>query len=365
MTIPAHSARPHTKWPFAILFGIIGSLVVTILVLAFVWPTATASAKNIPVAIAGPAVQVSVAEKALASPADGVIDFRGVSDRAAAITRIKQRDVYGAIILGAKPEVLTASAAGTAPTQMLTRIAARLQAQLVAEVTAAGGNPASVTVAVTDVASLSTSDATGAKLTTAAFPLVLGGMFGGILISLLVVGVARRVTALVVYGVASGLIVTLVLQNLFGAIQGNFLLNALGIGLSMMATASLVVGFNALIGPRGIAVGSVVTVLIGNPLSAATTPYQFLAEPWGAIGQYFVPGAATTLLRSLSYFPDANTTKQWLVLAAWAIGGLVISVAGHYRSRAPIALPAAELEDDYYARARTATTTDATPTTAV
>jgi hypothetical protein len=346
MTIPAHSARPHTKWLFAILFGFAGALLVTILVLAFVWPTATSSAKDLPVAIVGPSAQVSATETALAQKAGDLIDFTTVTDRDAAVTLIKQRDVYGAVILGAKPEVLIASAAGSTPTQLLTTVAAQLQAQLLAEVTAAGGNTSNVSVPVTDVVPLSSSDANGAKLTTAAFPLVLGGMFGGILISLLVVGVARRVTALVVYGIASGLIVAVVLQNLFGALQGNFALNALALGLSMVATGSLVVGFNALVGPRGIAVGSVLTVLIGNPLSAATTPYQFLAAPWGAIGQYFVPGAATNLLRSLSYFPDADTTKQWLVLGAWAVGGLVVSMAGHFRSRAPIPLPAAELEPE-------------------
>lgn len=345
MTIPAHSARPHTKWQFAVLFGFAGSLIVAVLVLAFVWPTATSSAKHLPVAIVGPEVQVSVVEKTISHKSGHLIDFVTVDDRDAAISQIRQRDVYGAIVLGAKPEVLTASAAGTAPTQLLTTLAAQLQAQLVAEVNAAGGNPADVSVAVTDVVPLSSSDANGAKLTTAAFPLVLGGMFGGILISLLVVGVARRVTALLVYGIASALIVAVVLQELFGALQGNFALNALALGLSMIATGSLVVGFNALLGPRGIAVGSVVTVLIGNPLSAATTPFQFLAEPWGAIGQYFVPGAATNLLRSLSYFPDADATKQWLVLGAWAIGGLIVSIAGHFRSRAPIPLPSAELEN--------------------
>ena len=57
-----------------------------------------------------------------------------------------------------------------------------------------------------------------------------------------------------------------------------------------------------------------------------------------------VPGAASGLVRELSYFPDADNAWRWWVLVAWGAGGLVLSAAGHYRNRAPIALPAAELE---------------------
>jgi hypothetical protein len=43
------------------------------------------------------------------------------------------------------------------------------------------------------------------------------------------------------------------------------------------------VGMTALIGPQGIAVGA--TLLIGNPISAAAQPPEFLPETWGAIDQ--------------------------------------------------------------------------------
>ena len=75
------------------------------------------------------------------------------------------------------------------------------------------------------------------------------------------------------------------------------------------------------------------SVLVGNPLSAATQPLQFMVGPWGAIGQWFVPGASVTLLRDLSYFPDANATFPWLVLAGWAAVGVIGMLAGHFRNQ--------------------------------
>jgi hypothetical protein len=347
---PVNPRRPHTKWGFSVLFGVAGSIVVGLVVLAFVWPIATASAKNLPIAIAGPSTSVAAVEKAIDAKAAGVISFQEVADRDAATAKIEKRDVYGAIILpsarGASPEVLTASASSTVVTQLLTGIGTQLQAQLVQQVAAAGGDASKVAVTVTDVVPLASTDKNGSGLTAASFPLVLGGILGGILVSFLVVGVLRRLLALVIYGVAAGFVVALVLQTLFGILQGDFVINAFALGLAMLATASVITGFNSLLGSPGIGVGSVITMLIGNPISAASLPVQFLAQPWGDVGQYFVPGAASALVRDLSYFPQVDLGRYWLTLAIWSVAGLVLSVAGHFRSRANIALPAGELEAD-------------------
>ena len=55
---------PHTRWRFAVLFGIAGALVVGIIVLAFVWPAATAQARDLPVGVAGPSAQVTASSSA-------------------------------------------------------------------------------------------------------------------------------------------------------------------------------------------------------------------------------------------------------------------------------------------------------------
>jgi hypothetical protein len=297
------------------------------------------------VAIAGDSASVSAVRTQLDKAAPGAFDVTTVSSRADAEHLIRTRDVYGAIVVGQKPEVLTASANGAAVSQLFSQLASRIQAQAqqqadaaVQQAIAAGHAPAgtrapTITVPVTDVVPLASSDPRGLGLATASFPLVLGGMLGGILISVLVAGSWRRLTAVVVYAVVGGLAVTGVLQGWFGILQGDYWINAVAVGLSMLATAAFIVGMNALIGRVGIAVGAVLTVLVGNPLSAAAQPLQFIVGPWGAVGQWFVPGASVTLLRDLSYFPDADSTFAWLVLLGWAVVGIVAMIAGHYRNQ--------------------------------
>ena len=114
----------------------------------------------------------------------------------------------------------------------------------------------------------------------------------------------------------------------------------------MTATAAFIIGMNALLGRAGLGIAAVVTVLFANPLSAAAVPVQFLPEPWGQIGQYFVPGAASNLLRSLSYFPDAATAMQWIILLCWTVGGVVLTLVGHYRDQPDMHVPEDQLEPE-------------------
>jgi hypothetical protein len=225
--------------------------------------------------------------------------------------------------------VLTATAASPVVAQLLNGIAAQLQRGLQAQAQGAG-QPAPV-VTVTDVVPLSTDDPRGTGFTAALFPLLLGGMIGGIAISLAVVGALRRVLAVSLYAVVGGLVLTAIMQSWFGSLQGDWWLNAAAVALTIAAIAAPITGLVALIGRPGIAVGPVLFMLIANPISGAALPPQFLPWAWGAIGQWFPPGAGATLLRSLSYFPDASTVFGWLVLAGWAAAGLLLSVVGHAR----------------------------------
>lgn len=338
----------HTKWPVAIMLGVVGSIAVALVVLAFLWPTKTSATHDLPLSIAGPAAQTSTLEKTLDQRSPDAVDFVAADDRADAVQQIKTRATYGAIVLpttaGGAPEVLTAPAASSAVTPLLTTIAGELQTQLTQQITAAGGDASAVQVKTTAVVPLSSDDATGSGLAAAAFPMTMGGMLGGILLSLLVVGPMRRLAGLLGFAVATGLIVTIVLQPWFHFLQGDYWINALAIGLSVLATSAFIVGCTSLLGRAGVAIGAVLTLLVGSPLSSAAAPWQFLPAPWGAIGQYLVPGASNWLIRSLSYFPDSDTSVQWLVLTGWAALGVALTLAGHFRSRAELLVPTTTIE---------------------
>lgn len=331
--------RPHTPWPRLAILGIALAAIVSIVVLAFIWPTVTSSVKDLPVALVGPSDLTSQLEAALDEKSPDTFAFTPADDRDAALDLIESRDVYGAIVIGASPEILTASAGSPVVSQLLTSLAPALQAQL----SAATGQQ--ITVTVTDVVPLASTDPRGAGLTSASFPLVLGGMLGGIGISILIVGVWRRVTAVLIYVTVAGLALAGIMQGWFGALQGDYIVNAAAISLALLAISGVIVGFVSLFGRPGMAVGPVVYLLIANPISAAAQPVEFLAQPWGAIGQWFPPGASATLLRDLSYFPNANTTFPWLVLGAWAVGGLLVALAGHFRDTGAAARAALESAD--------------------
>jgi hypothetical protein len=331
---PGTTAAPHTHWPrvFAIGFGLV--LVVGVIMLAFLWPSVTATVKDLPVAVVGESAQVDQLESALDERSPHTFSFIAADDRDDAVDAIETREAYGAIILGSAPEVLTATAANPTVAQLLGSLQPALQGQVDAALAAEGIHPPSpVVVKTTDIVPLADSDPRGSILAASSFPLVLGGMIGGIAITMLVVRVWRRVATLLVYAVVGGLAIAGVLQGWFGGLQGDYLLNASAVSLTLLAIGGVIVGTVALVGRSGVAVGPVLFLLVANPISAAALPIEFLATPWGTIGQGFPPGAAATLLRDLSYFPRADTSSQWTVLIVWAVVGLLLSLLGHFRNR--------------------------------
>lgn len=307
--------------------------VLTLIVLAFSWPAVTSEPKNLPVAISGQTAQVQQVAAALEENAPGLLDLVTVDDVDEATALIENRTVYGAIVLTAPPEVLTSSAGGPVVAQLLTGLAGRLQA-MANQAAAAQGVvlPQPIEVAVTDVVPLADTDPRGAGMASASFPLLFGGILGGIAISLAVAGAWRRIGALLGYVVVGGLAIGGILQGWFGVLQGNYLLNSGAIALSLLAIAAPIAGLVAVFGRAGIAIGVILFVLVGNPIASAAAPPQFLPEPWGVIGAWFPPGAAATLLRNLSYFPAADVGFPLAVLATWAVIGLLLVAVGLFRT---------------------------------
>ncbi|WP_308797039.1 ABC transporter permease [Agromyces silvae] len=337
---PGHPPTTATHTPIArvIALGIGLAALVSVIVLAFSWPSITAAPRDLPIAIAGPAEAVTAAEQAVDDAQPGVIAFDTVVDRDAAVDAIEAREVYGAIVLGPEPEVLTSSASSLVVVQLLTALGGQLEqgvnAQAAAAAQAAGAPsaPPHIDVAVTDVVPLADTDPRGTGLSAALFPLVLGGMIGGIAISVVVIGALRRLLAVGVYALVGGLALAAILGPWFGALQGELWLNTVAIALALAAIAAPITGFVALFGRAGIAVGPIVMLLFANPISGVALPKEFYPVPWGEVGQWFPPGAAATLVRELSYFPAADMTFPWLVLVAWAVGGALLSVVGHFRT---------------------------------
>lgn len=382
MSLVSPAPKP-SQFGKAIGLALAAAAVVCVILLAFAWPLVTSAPHNIPVGVVGAPAQVDQIKAQLSSQSEGALELERYTTRDAAVTAIKQRKIYGALVLAggsaggaAAPEMLIATAANSSVAQLLQGMATGLQSQLTAKANAgveqqvqklldalkavqSGAAPASpgtgaapseqlpttftmpdVHVKVTDVVPLSASDPRGAGLSAAALPLVMGGMIGAMIISTAIHGSRRRLVALVVYAVTAGLALTGILQGWFGALQGGYWLNALAVMLSIGAISATIVGLRSILGYAGLALGAVLMFFFANPISGAALPPEFLVGPWGAIGQWFPPGAGQTLIRTLSYFPDASTVFPWLVLSGWTVFGLILIWIGSLRRAASAPAPA-------------------------
>lgn len=335
---------PRTRWIVALNSGIVLAFLAGLLVAAFLWPITTLAPRDVRIGVVGPAEVVSALQQGLAAYGDAVTVVPAGS-RDEAVAQIRSRDTIGAVVITdpvAAREILTAPAAGAATTQIMTTLAENTRPPLGPQATAA--DAVATQPVITPVVPLANTDPTGAGISAAGFPLTLAGLLGGVLISLLIIGPVRRLAALALFAVLGGYVLAVVLRTWFGFVPGDSAGLGPAMSLSILATSAFVVGCGALMGRAGIAVGAIVTMLIANPLSAAAVPWQFIAPPWGLIGQYMVPGASSQLIRDLGYFPDANMIAPWLTLVGWVLLGVAMIGLGQFRSQIPLRAAKQELE---------------------
>jgi hypothetical protein len=310
----------HRPSPAAILLV---PLVVAVVLALFAWPSANLEPRDLPVGVAGPAAQATAIEQRLAQQ-EGAFEIHRYGDEAAARAAIEDREVYGAFVAGPQgAKVLTASAASPAVAQQLTH--------------AAAAGPAGP-LPVEDVVSAGPA---GAAMPSSVLPLLIAGILTGVAASMLATGAAARVGLLAAASILAGLVATLIVQGWLDVIGGDWPANAAAFGLTVGAIGATVAGLNALLGRKGIALGALTMVLVGNPFSGVAAAPEMLPPPAGAIGQLLPPGAGGNLVRSTGFFDGAAAGGHVAVLAVWLLGGLALLVGASLRGRgrAPAVAP--------------------------
>ena len=280
----------HSFYKAAAALAVLVALAVT----SFTWPAANLAPRDLPIGTVG----------AAAVPA-GVEGHR-FADEAAARDAIRNREVYGAVAPG---RLLVASAASPAVAQRL-RLAA----------------PGA---AVEDVV----PEPAGMALGSLVLPLTLVGVAMGILGFLLFAG-RQRLAWLLLAASGAGLLVVGIAQGAFGALAGDWAVNAGVVALALLAVGAAVTGLASSLGRPGIGIAAGLMVLVGNPWSGVTSAPELLPEPAGTLGQLLPPGAAGSLLRSVAYFDGAAAAAPLVVLAVWALAGLALVVRAGYAARA-------------------------------
>jgi hypothetical protein len=338
---PTQGSHPHGRRGLVAVVVLVPVLAGLALA-AFAWPAARLAPRDLPVGVVAPAAAGDAVEQRLAQAGDAV-EVRRFADPAAARAAIADREVYGAVVVA--PEgttVLTASAASPLVAQLLQQAADQLPgaapggpgAAPAQPPGAAARGPAAAPARVVDVVPADPDDPRGAALAASVLPLVLAGMAAGVLVWLAGGPGLGGWAALVTASAAAGLVAVGIAQGWLGVLGGDWPVNAGVLGLTVLAVGAAVAGLGALAGRAGAALGALLMVLVGNPLSGVSSAPELLPQPAGAIGQLLPPGAGGSLLRSTAFFDGAGAAAPLTVLAAWiGLGLLATGVAALRRRR--------------------------------
>lgn len=285
-------------------------VIIALALSAFAWPAARTAPRDLPLGVAGEPAATAQAERQLERQ-KGAFDLHTYADEPAARDAIREREVYGALVVTPQgPKLLTASAASPVVAQLLERASARMA-------------PGGAEVPGEDVVPAPSGDPRGAAFGASLLPLALAGVAGGALVWLMGLRGTRGILVLIGSAALVGVVGAGLADSWLGVLDGDWWAEAGALGLTALAVSALVSGLASLIGYGGIGVGALVAVLLGNPFSGVTSAPEMLPEPLGALGQLMPPGAGGTLLRSVSFFEGNAAAAPVVVLAVWSVLGLL------------------------------------------
>lgn len=292
----------------------------SLVLLAFAWPTSDIEPRDLPIAVVGPE---EMAAGMVQGAGEDAFALTRADSRQEAVDLIEDREAYGAVVAGpGGVELLTASAASPAVADLLQEAVTQMAPD-------AGTGPPPT---VTDVVPLPDGDPRGIVFRSGSLPLVLGGIITAGVLAVAVRGKAATLVTGAGVVVGAGLALAGMLQGWFDAIGGSYLANAGVMTLGLAAMAATITGLRAWLGTPGLALGAVLMMLLGNPLSGVTSAPELL--PWGDLGQLLPPGAMGSALRSTAYFDGAGAAGPLAVLTGWAVLGVALVLTARPRQHA-------------------------------
>ncbi|HVV11734.1 DUF3533 domain-containing protein [Amycolatopsis sp.] len=289
-------------------------------ILSYVGAFHSPAPHGIKLAVVGPQATVQQLNEISGSPLEASVSA-GEDD---ARRRIMDREVRAGFVVdtsGTTDTLLVASAGGPA-------LAEAVQ-QLMTRVDATQGR----SVHEVDIAAPQAGD--GRALT--GFYAVIGWLVGGYLAAA-ALGIAKgarpatlqrtvvRLASMVPYAILSGLGGALVLDQWLGALDGLFLQLWWVGALVTFAAATVTMALQVLFGVLGVGVTVLIFVILGNPSAGGAYQAELLPAFWRAIGGALPNGAGVEALRNFAYFGGSATAWPVLVIAIWAVAGLVVTV---------------------------------------
>lgn len=323
----AHHAPPVHEPPAVLRAAgivVVLTVVLAVLAIAFTLPAVRSKPHDVPIGAAGPQAASGQVEAILEKQAPGAFAVTYYPGEAALRDAILNRDVYGGFSFGQDgPAVLVATGGSPMVAQMLNQIGNGIAQQT------------GTTLRSEDLAPPTADDSRGVGLAASALPLTLAGMLPAVAMLLLLKReVWTRFTATVVFAGVAGVTIAALLRYVFGSIDQNLFGVAAGLTLGVLAAGLTMLGLGSLFGRVGLALGAMLALLVGNPLSGLNSAPEMLPSGWGELGQWLPQGATATLLRSTAFFDGAGSTMPILVLTCWTAVGVALIVLAALRQRA-------------------------------
>jgi hypothetical protein len=139
---------------------------------------------------------------------------------------------------------------------------------------------AGVPLRTEDLAPPSAEDPRGAGLAASALPITLAGLLPAVaLVLLLKREVWTRFAAAAAFAAIAGTTIAALLRYVFGSINQNVWGVAAGLTLGLLAAGLSMLGLGSLFGRVGLAVGTLLTLLLGNPLSGLNSARRCCRAP--------------------------------------------------------------------------------------
>ena len=274
---------------------------------------------GVPVAVVAPGGAADRLGAMMDARAEGAFDLNGYASEANAREALMNRDVDAVFVPGAPgaqggAKLIVAGATGRIENGVLT--------EAFTGVGRATGQP----VTVEDAAPLPPGDNNGISaiffVITTVIPAVL--MAVAFAFAVPAAGAWRRLGLLLTGSVVVGGAITWVGAGIVGALTGAPLALWGVTSLLVFAVGAFTAGAFRMVGPAGAGLTALLLVPIGLPASGGPMGPRFIPEWYAAFGEWLPPAAAISAVRNVVYFDGNALGRPLLVLAAWAVAGVVL-----------------------------------------
>ncbi len=289
-----------------------GILIGSAFLLIFLFALHKPSPHAVPVGVVGPAGITKTI------PASDGLALRTLGSTAQARQEIKQNTIYAAyVVQGGHYQLLASSAHGAIAFHTLegifTGIAANRGAQL----------------QVTDVLPAVPADPNGVSIFYVIFGVTLGAFLFGqtSFAAARHLPVRQKMLQMLIFSVLLGVIAILVARVWSHVLPGSLFAEGGVAVLLAAAIGAFTLAMTSLLADAGVAVATIVGLILGTAISGGPVPADFLPSGFAFFSAALPPGATVTALRDIAYFNAGDVARPLLVLAAWVVIPVLVVLA--------------------------------------